>query len=109
MFLTPIQMATLALVANKGATSAQDAANTLRRIEEQNKEALKRIEAQNLELQRMTLERRRLEAENGRRAADSIPPKGLTQYQRHRLRMAKIAKEQRLRRNKMKRVARGHR
>jgi len=46
MFLTPIQQATLALLASKAATGVQDAAKTLKSIEGQNRD----LQKQNQEL-----------------------------------------------------------
>ena len=68
--LTPLQMVSLVAGAanmanqrNKLATEqnkiALETQETLKGIEEQNREALKRIEAQNLEVQRLTVERQR--------------------------------------------------
>ncbi len=59
MFLSPIQQIAAATLAkniadraNDTARSAREAAETLKKIEEQNKQTLKRIEAQNIEIQR---------------------------------------------------------
>ncbi|MBE0545371.1 MAG: hypothetical protein IH623_28865 [Verrucomicrobia bacterium] len=89
--LSPIQMLSLAGMASKAAGGAQDAAMTLKRIEEQNKELLKHIEKQNLEIRRLNM------LNKGQQIAER---KGLTRYEAH---------ERRLKAREAERKAKNHR